>query len=42
MYKAIEILGLKAVLYSQPFKVSWIDSTTLEVRQQCFVLIDFN
>jgi len=40
--KVIERFGLKAILHSHPYKVSWINSTTLEVKQRCLVLVDFN
>jgi len=37
----IENVGLKAVTHLHPYKVSWINSTTLDVKQQCLVSIDF-
>jgi len=37
-----ENLGLKIRPHLHPFKVSWIDSTTLEVKQRCLVPISFN
>ena len=33
--KLIERLGLKVVPHPHPYKVSWINSTTLEVKQWC-------
>ena len=39
--KAIERCGLKTIPH-HPFKMSWINSTTLEVKQQCLVPVDFN
>jgi len=40
--KAIERCGLKTIPHLHLFKVSWINSTTLEVKQQCLVPVDFN
>ena len=40
--KSLENLGLEVVPHPHPFKVSWIDSTTLEVKQQCLVPVNFN
>jgi len=41
-FKSLENLGLEVVPHSHPFKVSWIDSTILEVKQQCLVPVNFN
>ena len=40
--KVLEKVGLKAVPHPHPYNVSWIDTTTLEVKQCCLVPIDFN
>jgi len=40
--KSLEYLGLEVVPHPYPFKVSWIDSTTLEVKQRCLVPVNFN
>jgi len=40
--KSLENLGLEVVPHPHPFKVSWIDSTTLEVKQQCLVPVNFH
>ena len=37
-----ENLGLEIIPQLHPFKVSWIDSTTLEVKQRCLVPVSFN
>jgi len=37
-FKMTKRLGLKAVLHPH----MWINSTALEVKQQCFVPVDFN
>ncbi|XP_020258176.1 uncharacterized protein LOC109834550 [Asparagus officinalis] len=34
--------GLKAVPHPHPYRVTWIDSTALDVKQRCLVPIDFN
>jgi len=36
------MVGLKVVPHPNMYKVLWINSTTLEVKQWCFVPIDFN
>ena len=40
--KVIEKLRLKAVPYPYPYKMSWINSTALKVKQCCLVPINFN
>jgi len=40
--KMIEKLGLKVVPHSHPYKVSWINSTILNVKQQCLFPIEFD
>ena len=40
--KSLENLRLEVVLHPHPFKVSWIDSTTLEVKQQYLVPVNFS
>ena len=37
-----ENLGLEIIPYLHAYKVSWIDSTALEVKQRCLVPISFN
>jgi len=37
-----ENLELDIIPHLHPFKVSWIDSTALEVKQQCLVPVNFN
>ena len=34
-------IGLKAVPYPHPYKITWINSSALEVKQRCLVPIDF-
>jgi len=34
-------LGLKVVPHPHPYRVAWINSSALEVKQRCLVLIDF-
>ena len=34
-------IGLKAVPHPHPYRVTWINSSALEVKQRCLVLIDF-
>jgi len=31
--------GLKAVLHPQLYKVSWVNSTSIDVKKRCLVLI---
>jgi len=38
----LEKVGWKAEPYPHPYKVSWINSTALDVKQQCLVLIEFD
>jgi len=40
-FKSLEMLGLEVVPHPHPFKVSWIDSKTLEVKQQYLVPVYF-
>jgi len=40
--KVTEKLGLKIVPHLCPYKVSWINSIVLEVKQLCLVPVDFN
>ena len=40
--KMIEKVGWKAEPHPHPYKVSWINSTDLDVKQQCLVLIEFD
>jgi len=40
--KMFEKVGLKVVPHPYPYKVSWINSTTLDVKQQCPVPIEFD
>jgi len=40
--KMIENVGRKAEPYPHLYKVSWINSTALDVKQQCLVLIEFD
>ena len=40
--KVIEKVGLENVPHPHSYKVSWINFTTLEVKQRCIVSIDFN
>ena len=35
-------LGLDVEPYRHPFKMSWIDSTTLEVKQRYLIPVNFN
>jgi len=35
-------IGLKAVPHPHPFRVTWINSSALEVKQRCLVPIDFD
>ena len=37
-----ENLGLEIIPHPHPFNVSWIDSTTLKVKQRCLIPINFN
>jgi len=37
-----EMLGVKAVPHPQLYKVSWINSMAMEVKQWCLVPVDFN
>ncbi|XP_072987259.1 uncharacterized protein [Typha latifolia] len=37
----ISKLNLRAVSHPNPYKVSWINSTTLEIKERCLVLIEF-
>jgi len=37
----IEKVGLTTESHPHSYKVSWINSTTLDVKQRCLVLIDF-
>jgi len=41
-FKSLEYIGLEVVPYPYPFKVLWIDFTTLEVKQRCLVPVNFN
>ena len=41
-FKMIEKVGWKAEPYLHPYKVSWINSTALDVKQQCLVSIEFD
>ena len=34
-------IGLKAVPHPHPYRVIWINSSALEVKQRCLVPIDF-
>ena len=38
----IEKDGLKTLLHSHTFKISWIESINLGVKHSCFVSIDFH
>jgi len=40
--KMIEKIGLNVVPHPHPYKVSWINSTALDVKQQCVVPIEFD
>jgi len=40
--KVTEKFGLKVVSYPHPYKVSWINSTALKVKQRCLVPVNFN
>jgi len=40
--KSFKNPGLKVVLCPHLFKVSWIDSTILDVKQRCLVPVNFN
>jgi len=40
--KSLKYFGLEVVPHPHQFKVSWIDFTTLEVKQQCLVRVNFN
>ena len=40
--KMIEKVGLEVVPHPHPYKVSWINSTALNVKQQCLDPIEFN
>jgi len=40
--KMIEKIGWKAEPHPHPYKVSWINSTTLDVKQQCLVSLEFD
>ena len=35
-------IGLKVIPQPHPYRVTWINSTALEVKQRCLVLINFN
>ena len=41
-FKVTERLGLKVVLHPHSYKVSWINLTTLEVKQQYHIPVNFN
>jgi len=40
-FTVIVKIGLKAVPHPHPYRVTWINSSALEVKQRCLVLIDF-
>ena len=40
--KLYENLGLEIIPHLHPFKVSWIDSTALEIKQRCLIPVSFN
>jgi len=42
LFRLCEHLGLEVVPHPHLFKVSWIDSTILEVKQQYLVSVNFN
>jgi len=39
--KMIEKVGWNVEPHPHPYKVSWINSTALDVKQRCFVPIEF-
>jgi len=41
LFTVIVKIGLKAVPYLHPYRVTWINSSALEVKQRCLVPIDF-
>jgi len=40
-FTVIAKLGLKAVPHPYPYRVTWINSSALEVKKRCLVPIDF-
>ena len=41
LFKVIKKFELQAVSHPHSYKVSWINSTTLDVKQQCLVPVAF-
>jgi len=39
--KTITILGMKPVKYPNPYKVTWIDATSIDVQGRCHIFIQF-
>jgi hypothetical protein len=37
----VSCLGLKLVLHPNPYKVSWVDTTSIPIKERCLVSIQF-
>jgi len=39
--KLVSMIGLEAVSHPCPYKVSWVNTTSIEVNERCLVLMQF-